>query len=113
MPPILRRPFFWIITAVVAVFAFLPALGDNVQLRESLALQPGQPLQAQFQDAAGLLFGQADRSVGGDHVAGLVDQSQQGADVRGRRSTPPPGTRRTAQRRKNGILDDPPAAAND
>jgi len=38
MPPMLRRPFFWIITAVVAVFAFLPALGDNVQLRESLAL---------------------------------------------------------------------------
>jgi branched-chain amino acid transport system permease protein len=38
MPPMLRRPFFWIITAVVALFAFLPALGDNVQLRESLAL---------------------------------------------------------------------------
>jgi len=38
MPPMLRRPFFWVITAVVAVFAFLPALGDNVQLRESLAL---------------------------------------------------------------------------
>ena len=32
------RPFFWIITAVVAAFIILPALGDNVQLRESLAL---------------------------------------------------------------------------
>jgi branched-chain amino acid transport system permease protein len=38
MPTMLRRPFFWVITAVVGVFAFLPALGDNVQLRESLAL---------------------------------------------------------------------------
>jgi branched-chain amino acid transport system permease protein len=38
MPPMLHRPFFWVITAVVAVFAFVPALGDNVQLRESLAL---------------------------------------------------------------------------
>jgi len=38
MPLMLRRPFFWVITAVVAVFMFVPALGDNVQLRESLAL---------------------------------------------------------------------------
>ena len=32
------RPFFWIITLVVAGFILIPALGDNVELRESLAL---------------------------------------------------------------------------
>ncbi len=34
----LRRPFFWIIAAVTALFALLPVLGDNVQLRESLII---------------------------------------------------------------------------
>ncbi|HUC51489.1 MAG TPA: branched-chain amino acid ABC transporter permease [Xanthobacteraceae bacterium] len=33
-----RRPFFWIIALVIAVFAAVPAVGDNVELRESLAL---------------------------------------------------------------------------
>jgi len=33
-----RRPFFWIIALVIAVFALLPWLGNNVQLRESLLL---------------------------------------------------------------------------
>jgi branched-chain amino acid transport system permease protein len=33
-----RRPFFWIIALVIAAFAGLPALGNNVELRESLAL---------------------------------------------------------------------------
>jgi branched-chain amino acid transport system permease protein len=34
----LRRPFFWIITLVIAVFVGAPAIGNNVGLRESLAL---------------------------------------------------------------------------
>ncbi len=34
----LRRPFFWIIALVIAAFAGLPAFGNNVELRESLAL---------------------------------------------------------------------------
>jgi branched-chain amino acid transport system permease protein len=38
MPAMVARPFFWIITLVVAAFILFPALGDNVQLRESLAL---------------------------------------------------------------------------
>jgi branched-chain amino acid transport system permease protein len=38
MPAMVLRPFFWIITLVVAGFIFIPALGDNVELRESLAL---------------------------------------------------------------------------
>jgi len=33
-----RRPFFWIIALVVAVFALVPAIGNDVELRESLAL---------------------------------------------------------------------------
>ncbi|HKO08758.1 MAG TPA: branched-chain amino acid ABC transporter permease [Alphaproteobacteria bacterium] len=33
-----RRPFFWIIALVIAVFAAAPLVGDNVQLRESLLL---------------------------------------------------------------------------
>ncbi len=32
----LRRPFFWIITAVIAIFAAAPVLGNDVDLRESL-----------------------------------------------------------------------------
>src|ERR1700688_1362450 len=32
------RPFFWVITLVVAAFILIPALGDDVELRESLAL---------------------------------------------------------------------------
>ncbi len=34
----LRRPFFWIIALVIAVFAVVPTIGDNVGLRESLVL---------------------------------------------------------------------------
>ncbi|MFY9692475.1 MAG: branched-chain amino acid ABC transporter permease [Xanthobacteraceae bacterium] len=34
----LRRPFFWIIALVIAIFAAGPAIGNNVELRESLAL---------------------------------------------------------------------------
>ena len=33
-----RRPFFWIIALVIAVFAVAPAIGNNVDLRESLVL---------------------------------------------------------------------------
>src|SRR5215472_3929453 len=35
---ILGRPFFWIIALVIAVFAISPLIGNDVQLRESLAL---------------------------------------------------------------------------
>ncbi|HEY2533377.1 MAG TPA: branched-chain amino acid ABC transporter permease [Xanthobacteraceae bacterium] len=35
---LLRRPFFWIIALTIAVFALAPAIGDNVELRESLLL---------------------------------------------------------------------------
>jgi len=34
----LRRPFFWIIALVIAAFVAAPAIGDDVDLRESLAL---------------------------------------------------------------------------
>ena len=34
----LRRPFFWIITLVVALFAIAPVIGNDVSLRESLIL---------------------------------------------------------------------------
>jgi branched-chain amino acid transport system permease protein len=34
----LRRPFFWIIALVIAVFALAPAIDADVQLRESLLL---------------------------------------------------------------------------
>jgi len=34
----LRRPFFWIIALVIAVFAIAPLIGNDVQLRESLLL---------------------------------------------------------------------------
>ena len=34
----LRRPFFWIIALVIAVFALAPVVGNDVQLRESLLL---------------------------------------------------------------------------
>ncbi|MGH8739068.1 MAG: branched-chain amino acid ABC transporter permease, partial [Burkholderiales bacterium] len=34
----IRRPFFWIIAAVVAAFVAAPAFGNNVELRESLIL---------------------------------------------------------------------------
>jgi branched-chain amino acid transport system permease protein len=33
-----RRPFFWIIGLVIAAFVVLPAIGNNVGMRESLAL---------------------------------------------------------------------------
>ncbi len=35
---LLRRPFFWIIAMVIAVFALAPVIGNDVQLRESLVL---------------------------------------------------------------------------
>jgi branched-chain amino acid transport system permease protein len=35
---VLARPFFWVIAAVIAAFAVLPAIGGNVELRESLLL---------------------------------------------------------------------------
>ena len=35
---LLRRPFFWVITLAVAVFAVAPTIGNNVELRESLLL---------------------------------------------------------------------------
>src|ERR1700752_1702383 len=34
----LKRPFFWIIALVVAAFVVSPLIGNDVQLRESLAL---------------------------------------------------------------------------
>jgi branched-chain amino acid transport system permease protein len=34
----LHRPFFWVITAAIAIFATAPMFGDNVGLRESLIL---------------------------------------------------------------------------
>jgi branched-chain amino acid transport system permease protein len=33
-----RRPFFWIIALVIAIFAIAPAIGNNVEMRESLIL---------------------------------------------------------------------------
>jgi branched-chain amino acid transport system permease protein len=33
-----RRPFFWIIGLVIAAFVALPAIGNDVEMRESLAL---------------------------------------------------------------------------
>jgi branched-chain amino acid transport system permease protein len=36
--PMLYRPFFWIIALVVAAFAAVPLIGNNVELRESLLL---------------------------------------------------------------------------
>jgi branched-chain amino acid transport system permease protein len=35
---ILRRPFFWIIAAIIAAFALAPTIGNNIELRESLVL---------------------------------------------------------------------------
>ena len=35
---ILRRPFFWIVAAAIALFAIAPAIGNDVELRESLLL---------------------------------------------------------------------------
>ena len=35
---ILRRPFFWIVALVIALFAAAPTIGNNVELRESLLL---------------------------------------------------------------------------
>lgn len=35
---LIRRPFFWIIALVIAAFAISPAIGNNVELRESLLL---------------------------------------------------------------------------
>jgi branched-chain amino acid transport system permease protein len=33
-----RRPFFWIIALIIAVFAIAPLIGDDVDLRESLVI---------------------------------------------------------------------------
>jgi len=35
---LVRRPFFWIIAAVIATFALAPTYGNNVELREGLLL---------------------------------------------------------------------------
>jgi len=35
---LMRRPFFWIIALVIAIFAIAPSIGDDVGLRESLVL---------------------------------------------------------------------------
>jgi branched-chain amino acid transport system permease protein len=35
---LLRRPFFWIIALVIAIFVIAPLIGNNVELRESLIL---------------------------------------------------------------------------
>lgn len=35
---ILRRPFFWIVAAIIALFAVAPSLGNDVELRENLLL---------------------------------------------------------------------------
>ena len=35
---LLRRPFFWIVAAIVAAFVVAPSIGNNVQLREDLLL---------------------------------------------------------------------------
>jgi branched-chain amino acid transport system permease protein len=35
---LMRRPFFWIIALVIAVFALTPTIGDDVELRESLLI---------------------------------------------------------------------------
>ena len=34
----LRRPFFWIISVIIAIFALAPTIGNDVELRESLLL---------------------------------------------------------------------------
>ncbi|HVA39087.1 MAG TPA: branched-chain amino acid ABC transporter permease, partial [Candidatus Binataceae bacterium] len=34
----MRRPFFWVIAVVIAIFAIAPVIGNNVELRESLLL---------------------------------------------------------------------------
>lgn len=38
MPRLVRRPFFWVIALVIAVFVVAPSIGNNVELRESLIL---------------------------------------------------------------------------
>ena len=38
MLAVLRRPTFWLITLIIAAFAIAPAIGNNVELRESLVL---------------------------------------------------------------------------
>jgi branched-chain amino acid transport system permease protein len=35
---VLRRPFFWVMTAMIAAFAIAPSIGQNVELREDLLL---------------------------------------------------------------------------
>jgi branched-chain amino acid transport system permease protein len=35
---LLRRPFFWIIALIIAIFVITPAVGNDVELRESLLL---------------------------------------------------------------------------
>ena len=34
----LRRPFFWVIALVIAIFALVPVIGNDVELRERLLL---------------------------------------------------------------------------
>ncbi len=57
-------------------------VGDVLQLRADLvALQPGQAVQTQIQDGAGLLVGNAVGALRADAPARLVDQFDQRADV--------------------------------
>ena len=35
---LLRRPFFWIVAAIIAMFVVAPSIGNNVQMREDLLL---------------------------------------------------------------------------
>ena len=61
------------------------AAGDLLQLRRDLvALQAGEALQGQRQDAAGLRVRQPHRAVGGHDVAGVLHQGEQGVDIAGR-----------------------------
>ena len=58
-------------------------LGDQPAqfLGDLFALQPGQPLQAQIEDRAGLLFRQPVGAVRGDLAPGFTDQRHQRGDI--------------------------------
>ena len=75
----------------------LQLVGDLV------AAEPGQALQAQFEDGAGLLLGQPVGALGRDLVARIGDQLDQRDDVLGR---PVAGHQLLARRRRIGRLAD-------
>ena len=63
----------------------LDLLAELLQLVADLvAAERGQALQAQVEDGAGLLVGEADGAAGGELVARIGDQLHQRADVLGR-----------------------------